>query len=60
MYGFDTANMKRSDEGEHWLTKVLLKSTDDPKVTEDLVISQMRALFANVPDINTESLDPCL
>ena len=61
MYGFDTANMKRSDEGEHSAKfKVLLKSTDDPKATEDLVISQMRALFANVPDINTRVTRPVL
>jgi multidrug efflux pump subunit AcrB len=61
MYGFDTANMKRSDEGEHSARfKVLLKKTETPHETEDRVIEEMRGLFQNVPDINVRLTRPVL
>lgn len=61
MYGFDTTNMKRSDEGEHSAKfKVLLKKTDNPRKTEDRVIEEFRRLFHNVPDINIRLARPVL
>ena len=61
MYGFDTSNMKRSDEGEHSARfKVLLKETETPYATEELVISKLRELFDDVPDITTRVTRPVL
>ena len=61
MYGFDTANMKRSDEGEHSAKfKVLLKKTENPKQTEDRVIEEFRQLYQDVPDINIRLTRPVL
>jgi len=61
MYGFDTTNMKRSDEGEHsGKFKVLLKPTDNPKRTEQEVIARLRNLFAGVPDVTTRVTRPVL
>ena len=61
MYGFDTTNMKRSDEGEHsGKFKVLLKPTDNPKRTEQEVIARLRDLFAGVPDVTTRVTRPVL
>ena len=61
MYGFDTSNMKRSDEGEHSARfKVLLKKTNNPHETEEKVIAQLRELFDDVPDITTRVTRPVL
>ncbi len=61
MYGFDTSNMKRSDEGEHSARfKVLLKKTNKPHETEEEVIAQLRELFDDVPDITTRVTRPVL
>ncbi|MDA1277581.1 MAG: efflux RND transporter permease subunit [Verrucomicrobia bacterium] len=61
MYGFDTSNMKRSDDGEHSAKfKVLLVKTERPKETEDHVIKELRRLFQNVPDLNTRVTRPVL
>ena len=61
MYGFDTSNMKRSDEGEHSAKfKILLANTDHPKATEEHVIRELRELFQNVPDLNTRVTRPVL
>lgn len=61
MYGFDTSNMKRSDEGEHSAKfKVLLADTAHPQATEDRVIKELRQLFQNVPDLNTRVTRPVL
>ena len=61
MYGFDTSNMKRSDEGEHSARfKVLLKETKTPYETEELVIAKLRELFDDVPDITTRVTRPVL
>ncbi len=61
MYGFDTSNMKRSDEGEHFAKfKVLLKPTEQPKETENQVVAAIRRLFQDVPDINTRVTRPVL
>jgi multidrug efflux pump subunit AcrB len=61
MYGFDTTNMKNSDEGEHSAKfKILLKASENPKLAEEKVVLQMRAMFENVPDINTRVTRPVL
>ena len=61
MYGFDTSNMKRSDEGEHSARfKVLLEKTAKPHETEEEVIAQLRELFDDVPDITTRVTRPVL
>jgi hydrophobic/amphiphilic exporter-1 (mainly G- bacteria), HAE1 family len=61
MYGFDTSNMKRSDEGEHSAKfKVLLADTEHPKETEDHVVKELRKLFQNVPDLTTRVTRPVL
>jgi HAE1 family hydrophobic/amphiphilic exporter-1 len=61
MYGFDTANMKRSDEGEHsGKFKFLLTETENPKQTEDRVINEIRALYEEVPDLNIRLTRPVL
>lgn len=61
MYGFDTTNMKNSDEGEHSAKfKMLLKALDQPKLAEERVVTQVRAMFEDVPDINTRVTRPVL
>ena len=61
MYGFDTANMKRSDEGEHsGKFKVILNKTENPQETEELVVRQIRAMYDNVPDLNIRLTRPVL
>jgi HAE1 family hydrophobic/amphiphilic exporter-1 len=61
MYGFDTTNMKRSDEGEHSARfKVLLKPSSRPREAEKRVIGELRAMFAEVPDVTTRVTRPVL
>ncbi|MBL6764479.1 MAG: efflux RND transporter permease subunit [Verrucomicrobiae bacterium] len=61
MYGFDTANMKGSDEGEHaGKFKFVLHKTENPRATEDRVIRQVRAMYENVPDLNIRLTRPVL
>jgi hydrophobic/amphiphilic exporter-1 (mainly G- bacteria), HAE1 family len=61
MYGFDTSNMKRSDEGEHSAKfKVLLANTEHPREKEDQVVRELRQLFQAVPDLNTRVTRPVL
>ena len=61
MYGFDTTNMKRSDEGEHSARfKVLLKPSSKPKEAEERVIGKLRAMFGEVPDVTTRVTRPVL
>lgn len=61
MYGFDTSNMKRSDEGEHSARfKFLLAETERPRETEEQVIKELRQLFHDVPDLNTRITRPVL
>ena len=61
MYGFDTTNMKRSDEGEHSARfKVLLKPSSNPKDVEEVVISRLRTMFEEVPDVTTRVTRPVL
>ena len=61
MYGFDAANMKSADEGEHSAKfKILLKNSDHPKETEDQVIGVVRSLFEQVPDVNIRVTRPVL
>ena len=61
MYGFDTTNMKSSDEGEHSAKfKVLLQPSGKPKDAEDRVIAALRSLFEQVPDLNMRVTRPVL
>ena len=61
MYGFDTTNMKRSDEGEHSARfKVLLKPSSKPREAEERVIGKLRAMFGEVPDMTTRVTRPVL
>lgn len=61
MYGFDTTNMKSSDEGEHSAKfKVLLKPSDKPKEAEIGVIMAVRSFFDRVPDVNMRVTRPVL
>jgi hydrophobic/amphiphilic exporter-1 (mainly G- bacteria), HAE1 family len=61
MYGFDTTNMKSSDEGEHSAKfKVLLQPSGKPKETENRVIAALRSLFEQVPDLNMRVTRPVL
>ncbi|HAV64417.1 MAG TPA: acriflavin resistance protein [Verrucomicrobiales bacterium] len=61
MYGFDTSNMKRSDEGEHSAKfKLLLRPGGSPKEAEARVVAEIRQLFRNVPDLNTRVTRPVL
>ena len=61
MYGFDTTNMKRSDEGEHSARfKVLLEPTDNPEQAEKEVIARLRGMFEEVPDVTTRVTRPVL
>ena len=61
MYGFDTTNMKRSDEGEHSARfKVLLKPSSKPSEAEERVIGKLRAMFGEVPDVTTRVTRPVL
>ena len=61
MYGFDTTNMKRSDEGEHSARfKVLLEPTDNPEQAEKEVIARLRDMFEEVPDVTTRVTRPVL
>ncbi len=61
MYGFDTTNMKRSDEGEHSAKfKVLLVQTEEPRATEEHAVREIRRLFDSVPDVETRVTRPVL
>ena len=61
MYGFDTANMRRSDEGEHsGKFKVILNKTDNAKEIEDQVIDELRGLYETVPDLTIRLTRPVL
>ncbi|HJN89459.1 MAG TPA: efflux RND transporter permease subunit [Verrucomicrobiota bacterium] len=61
MYGFDTTNMKRSDEGEHSARfKVLLEPSKNPEKAENRVIARLRAMFSEVPDVTTRVTRPVL
>ena len=61
MYGFDTTNMKHSDEGEHSARfKVLLEPTDNPEQAEKEVIARLRGMFEEVPDVTTRVTRPVL
>ena len=61
MYGFDTANMKRSDEGEHSARfKVLLRQSEQPRETEERAIAAIREMFRGVPDVQTRVTRPVL
>jgi len=58
-FGFDAANTKRSDEGEHSARFKLLLDTSDPKVEEG-VIADVRERLAQVPDAQARVTRPVL
>jgi len=58
-YGFDAANTKRSDEGEHSARFKLLLDTSDPTVEEG-VIADVRERLAQVPDAQARVTRPVL
>ena len=61
MYGFDTANMKSADEGEHSAKfKVLLQPVEDPQVAETRAIGTMRRLLEQIPDADYRVTRPVL
>jgi HAE1 family hydrophobic/amphiphilic exporter-1 len=58
--GYDPANSKRSDEGEHTAQfRVLLDSAGDPAL-EQLVIDRIRNRLAAVPDMDARVTRPVL
>ncbi len=60
-FGYDVANMQRSDEGEHSARfKILLESTADPAGVEARVMRRLRAFFAPVPDLDVRVVRPVL
>ncbi len=58
-FGFDAANTKRSDEGEHSARFKLLLDTSDPQVEEG-VIADVRERLAQVPDAQARVTRPVL
>ena len=58
-FGFDAANTKRSDEGEHSARFKLLLDTSDPEVEEG-VIADVRERLAQVPDAQARVTRPVL
>lgn len=60
-FGFDTTNIRRSDEGEHSARfKVVLESGRDPVATEERVTRRLREYFARVPDVEFRVVRPVL
>jgi len=61
MIGYDSANSKRSDEGEHSARfQILLDSGGDPAETERRVVARLRKLFAGLPDVEARVTRPVL
>jgi hydrophobic/amphiphilic exporter-1 (mainly G- bacteria), HAE1 family len=60
-FGFDATNIRRSDEGEHSARfKVILAPNRDQAATEERVIRRLRALFSEVPDLESRVVRPVL
>jgi len=60
-FGYDVANMQRSDEGEHSARfKILLESGKNPAAVEDRVMNRLRKYFAAVPDLDVRVVRPVL
>ncbi len=57
--GFDAANSRRSDEGEHSARFKLLLDDTDPRV-EDGVVDRIRRRLAAVPDVDARVTRPVL
>ncbi|HVS14156.1 MAG TPA: efflux RND transporter permease subunit [Thermoanaerobaculia bacterium] len=58
-YGFDPTTSQRSDEGEHTARfKVLLDSPN--AAVEDRVVTRLRRLFADLPDVESRVTRPVL
>ncbi len=60
-FGYDVANMKRSDEGEHSARfKIVLRPNRDPIATEDRVLARLRPYFQDIPDAEVRVVRPVL
>ncbi|MCB1051726.1 MAG: efflux RND transporter permease subunit [Acidobacteria bacterium] len=60
-YGYDVANSKSSDEGEHTAKfKVLLSKSSDPAQAEARVIQRIRSYFQQLPDTGVNVSRPVL
>jgi HAE1 family hydrophobic/amphiphilic exporter-1 len=57
--GFDAANSRRSDEGEHSARFKMLLDTADPRV-EQAVVARIRRRLAEVPDVAARVTRPVL
>jgi hydrophobic/amphiphilic exporter-1 (mainly G- bacteria), HAE1 family len=60
-FGYDLANLQRSDEGEHSARfKVVLQPSRNPAQTEERVLRRLRTSFASVPDVDLRVTRPVL
>ncbi|MDA7661990.1 efflux RND transporter permease subunit, partial [Verrucomicrobia bacterium] len=60
-FGYDIANIKRSDEGEHSARfKILINPEDNPIESEKRVMKNVRELLENVPDLKFRVTRPVL
>ena len=60
-FGYDIANIKRSDEGEHSARfKILINPEDNPIESEKRVMENVRELLENVPDLKFRVTRPVL
>ena len=59
--GYDSANSRRSDEGEHTARfKVLLSRDGDLVTTEERVVGRLRQRFTGIPDLEARISRPVL
>ncbi|MGD2114383.1 MAG: efflux RND transporter permease subunit, partial [Acidobacteriota bacterium] len=58
-FGFDAANTRRSDEGEHSARFKVLLATSDPQI-EEQVVEEIRRRLARVPDAEARVTRPVL
>ena len=60
-FGYDIANMQRSDEGEHSARfKIVLRPEKSSPEVEESVIAALRKLFVDLPEVNVQVVRPVL
>jgi len=60
-FGYDVANMRRSDEGEHSARfKIVLTPGSSPIATEERVMDRLRSYFSDIPDADVRVVRPVL
>jgi hydrophobic/amphiphilic exporter-1 (mainly G- bacteria), HAE1 family len=60
-FGYDITNIKRSDEGEHSARfKLLIAGKDNPIQSEERVLTKVRRLLEDVPDLKFRVTRPVL